>query len=74
MWYLLSDCISAKATPQILSLNPESTVLFLKFLIIGLRKSLANCKFGLILVLAILLPDTDLSGSEADFLPKMYKP
>ena len=33
--YLLSDCISAKSTLQILSLNDEQTFLFLNFLVIG---------------------------------------
>ena len=33
---LLNNCISAKSTPQILSLNEEYTFLFLNFLIIGL--------------------------------------
>ena len=33
---LLNSCISAKSTPQILSLNDEYTFLFLNFLIIGL--------------------------------------
>ena len=33
---LLNNYISAKSTPQILSLNDEYTFLFLNFLIIGL--------------------------------------
>ena len=33
---LLINCVSAKSTPQILSLNEEYTFLFLNFLIIGL--------------------------------------
>ena len=33
---LLNNCISAKSTPQILSLNDEYIFLFEKFLIIGL--------------------------------------
>ena len=33
---LLNSCISAKSTPQILSLNEEYTFLLLSFLIIGL--------------------------------------
>ena len=40
--YLLNDCISAKSTPQILSLNEDYTFLFLKFLITGLCNSFAN--------------------------------
>ena len=40
--YLLNDCISAKSTPDILSLKDEYTFLFLNFLIIGLCNSFAN--------------------------------
>ena len=38
--YLLSDCISAKSLPQILSLNDEQTFIFLNFLIIGYESHL----------------------------------
>ena len=34
--YLLNNYISAKSTPQILSLNVEYTFLFLNFLMMGL--------------------------------------
>ena len=34
--YLLNNCLSAKSTPQILSLKEEYTLLFLNFLIIDL--------------------------------------
>ena len=40
--YLLNDCISAKSTPQILSLKEENTFLFLNFLIIALCNSTDN--------------------------------
>ena len=33
--YLLNNCMSAKSTPQILSLNAEYTFLFLNFVMIG---------------------------------------
>ena len=63
---LLINCISARSSPQILSLKDECTLRFSYFLIIGLSNSLANCSFCLISFL-ILLP--------VDFLPKKnYKP
>ena len=65
------NCILAKSAPQILSLNPEQTILFLIFLIIGLCKSSVDCKFCLISLLAIPIPDTDLSGSEPTFYQKI---
>ena len=34
--YLLNNCISAKSTPQILSINAACTFLFSNFLIMGL--------------------------------------
>ena len=34
--YLLINCISAKSTPQMLSLTEEETLLYLNILIIGL--------------------------------------
>ena len=36
LFFLLNDCISAKYTPHILSLNCEYTFLLLNFLITGL--------------------------------------
>ena len=39
--------MSAKSTPQILSLNEEYTFLLLKFLIIGLWSSSAHCSFSI---------------------------
>ena len=36
LFFLLNDCMSAKSTPHILSLNCEYTFLFLNFLITGL--------------------------------------
>ena len=47
------NCISAKSTPQILSLNDENTFLLLNFLIIGFCNSSANCPFYLILFLIV---------------------
>ena len=46
---LLDNCISAKSTPQILSLNEEYTFLFLNLLIIALWSSSANCILFLLL-------------------------
>ena len=43
---LLINCISAQSAPQLLSLDPEQTVLFLKFLIIRLRNFLASCSLN----------------------------
>ena len=40
--YLLINCISAKPTPQILSLNAEYTFLFLNFLMMDLSSSSAH--------------------------------
>ena len=40
--YLLNNCISAHSAPKILSLNDACTFLFLNFLIMDLRSSLAN--------------------------------
>ena len=40
--FLLNDCVSAKSTPQILSLNCEYTFLLLNFLITGLCNSPAK--------------------------------
>ena len=50
----LINYISAKSAPQIF-LNLEQTVLFYKFLIIGLCNSLANCSYNSI---GILPPPT----------------
>ena len=61
----------AKSTPQILPLNVEYTVLFLKFLIIGLCNSSANCWFCVIWFLIADL--VDLFASEGDFLSKNLK-
>ena len=43
---LLINYISVESEPKILSLNPEKSVLLLKFLIIGLCNSLANCSLN----------------------------
>ena len=65
--HLLINCMSAKSTQQILSLNNEYTLL-----IIGVWGSSSSCWFGLNL---IPLPGVDLSTSEAVFLSKKnYKP
>ena len=45
--YLLINCISAKSTPQMLSLTEEETLLYLNILIIGLWSSFASCQFGI---------------------------
>ena len=44
--YLLNDCISAKSTPQILSLQDEQTFHLLNFQIICLWSSFASWWFG----------------------------
>ena len=70
---LLINCILAESALQILSLNDGHTFLVLNFLIIVVCNSSANCGFCVISFL-IPLPSADLSGSEAVFYQKNYKP
>ena len=74
---LLINCISARSTPQILSIKHKCTFLSSNFLIIGLCNSSANYLFKIFSFL-VPPPEADLSllakvsdhASEADFLSK----
>ena len=58
LFFLLNDCMSAKSTPKILSLNCKCTFLLLNFLIAGLCNSSAK-----ILLLFLPLPETVLGAT-----------
>ena len=57
---ILLNCISARSASQILSIKDKCTFLFLKFLIIGLCNSSANC-WSEIFSFLVPLPEVFLS-------------
>ena len=69
---LLSNCISAKSAPQILSIKDDCTFLFSNFLITALCSSSASSLFCMISYLTAP-PTADLSTIEAVFLSINYK-
>ena len=70
LFFLLNDCMSAKSTRHILSLNCEYTFLLLNFLITGLCYSSAKIllffvrskELGFAVCFALPLPDSFLSS------------
>ena len=75
LFFLLNDCVSAKSTPHILSLNCEYTFLLLNFLTTGLCNSSAKILLFSVcskeLCFALPLPDVFLS-SGATFESKNF--
>ena len=68
LFYLLNNCMSAKSTPQMLSLNDEYTLRLLNFLITGLCNSSAN------LTLLILIAPLPLLFLSKNFYTILAKP
>ena len=81
LFFLLNNCMSAKSTPHILSLNCEYTFLLLNFLITGLRNSSAKIlltsfvrskELGFAVCFALALPEKVFLSSGGTFESKNF--